>query len=130
MKLRLKGDSVRLRLGPGEVGRLLEHGSVAERTRLGPAELGYRLEASAAATAVSATFDGGTLTLTVPAAIARRWATSPDEVGIRADQDAGGGRRLAILIEKDFECLHGEDAAAASGGSDEAYPNPVAGEVR
>ena len=122
MKLRLKGDSVRLRLGPGEVERLVRTGSVAERTRFGPATLGYAVEVSTVAGGVSATFEAGTLRVTVPAAVARRWAGAADEVGIAADQDAGDGRRLTILIEKDFECLHGEDA-------DEAFPNPEAVKV-
>ena len=120
MKLRLKGDSVRLRLGPAEVHRLVEVGSVAEQTRFGPASLAYVVELSAAADVVGATFDGRTLRVSVPAVAGRRWAASAEAVEIRADQPAGDGRRLTILIEKDFECLHGEDAG------DDAFPNPAA----
>jgi len=122
MKLRLKGDSIRLRLGPGEVQRLLAAGSVVERTGfgLGLASLSYSLEVSPAARAVSAGFDAGRLRVTVPAAEARAWAASAERVAIAADQDAGDGRRLSILVEKDFECLHGQDG-------DDAFPNPERG---
>ena len=125
MKLRLNGDSIRLRLGRGEVQHLLAAGSVAGQTRFGPGSgtLRYTLEASAGASAVSASFDGGQLRVAVPADQAHRWAGSADQVGITANQDAGDGHRLTILIEKDFECLHGAV-------TQDAFPNPEASAAR
>ncbi len=119
MKLRLKGDSIRLRLGPREVRDLLAGTPVTEETRFAPGRsLAFALAAAPGAAAVTATFADGRLTVAVPADVVRRWATSAEAVEIRGDQDAGGGRRLSILVEKDFECLHGEDA-------DDAFPNPA-----
>jgi hypothetical protein len=119
MKLRLKGDSIRLRVGPGDLERLVGTGSVAEQTRFGPGRgwLGYTLEVSAAAPTVSAAFEEGQLRVTVPLAQVHRWAAAPDQASIAADQDASDGVRLSILIEKDFECLHGQDG-------EDAFPNP------
>ena len=75
-----------------------------------------------------ATFDGrGTLrVVTVPGSSRPRAGgrhLTERGVEIAADQDAGDDdRRLAILIEKDFECLHGER-------SDDAFPNPQRGDA-
>ena len=119
MKLRLKADSVRLRLGPAEVDDLARTGLVTAATHFGPAAtLAYSLAVSPDAAAVTVAFSDGHLRVTLPAAAARRWAAAADQVSVRGDQDAGDGRRLSVLIEKDFECLHGEDAA------DDAFPNP------
>jgi len=111
MKLRIRGDSIRLRLTRSEVADLVAKGVVAEHTRLpaGPG-FGYQLGADAHARAVGATFEAGVLRVAVPAAAAAAWAASED-VAIRAEVPVEGGT-LAILIEKDFPCLtvrQGED---------------------
>lgn len=107
MKLRIKGDSVRLRLGRSEVDRLADGEVVAESTTFDPAgrqRLEYRLVADPAVGAVSAAFAEGVLEVRIPEARARSWGRS-DEVGIAASQAGEGGRALRILIEKDLECL-------------------------
>ncbi len=122
MKLRLKGDSIRLRLGPREVERLVQDGSVTETVRFGggSASLRYTLMVSADARGISTTFDGGRLQVSLPTADARRWAASTEQVALTANQDLGDDQRLSILIEKDFECLHGEK-------TDDAFPRPEQG---
>ena len=56
MKLRIRGDSIRLRLTRGEVQELVSRGAVAELTRLpaGPG-FGYQLRAAAFGTATPST---------------------------------------------------------------------------
>ena len=128
MKLRIHGNSVRLRLGRSEVDRLLSAGQVREHTAFGPEpshRLTYVLEVSDDAADVRAELRGPDLTVTLPTRIARRWATT-DEVGIEAEQDVGGGvsgEVLRLVIEKDFQCLHRD------GGADEAdaFPHPATG---
>jgi len=117
--MKLRCNSSRLRVGPGDLERLVGTGSVVEQTRFGPGRgsLSYTLEVSAAAPTVSAVMEGSHVRVTVPLAQVRSWAESPDQVSIAADQDAGDGHRLSILIEKDFECRHGE-------AGDDAFPNP------
>jgi hypothetical protein len=115
MKLRIRGDSIRLRLTRGEVGDLVAKGVVVERTRL-PAGPGfcYRLRADGSARAVTATFEAGVLGVDVPKAAAEAWAAS-EEVAIRGEVPAGDGL-LTILVEKDFPCLTvraGEDDSDA-----------------
>ena len=126
MKLRIKGDSIRLRLGRSEVDRLAAGGVVAESTTFDPAgrqRFEYRLAADPAAPEVVAAFEGNRLTVRVPAGRAAAWGRS-DAIGIAVEQDLGGGRSLRILIEKDLECLDappGEsqaDAFARPGGAE------------
>ena len=115
MKLRIRGDSIRLRLTRGEVEELVAHGAVAETTRLpvGPA-FGYQLRADALGRAVTATFEAGVLGVAVPRAAAEAWAAS-EEVAIRGEVPVAGVA-LTILVEKDFPCLtvrQGEDDSDA-----------------
>ena len=119
MKLRVRGNSLRLRLGQGEVRRLAQEGLVEERTEFAPgaAALVYAIRTSDGP-GVSATFEGGQITVNIPRATARQWATS-EQVGVEGSQPAGSGS-LRILIEKDFECM---DAAAGESQAD-AFPNP------
>jgi hypothetical protein len=115
MKLRIKGDSVRLRLTRTEVRSLLEAGTVAETTRFpGGATLRSVLRTRPGATDIAAGFEAGTLTVSLPADAARRWGTS-EEVEIRATLPLEGGA-LELSIEKDFACLTtrpGEDDSDA-----------------
>jgi hypothetical protein len=120
VKLRIRGNSLRLRLRRGEVRRLADEGLVEERTEFGPGSspLVYALRADDVPR-VAATFDAGGIVVSVPRSAARRWASS-DQVGIEGSQDTGRGEALRILVEKDFECSD----AAADEGQDDAYPNP------
>lgn len=115
MKLRIRGDSIRLRLTRGEVADLVATGVVTELTRLpGGPGFRYQLRADASARAVTATFEAGVLGVAVPKAAAEAWAAS-EEVAIRGDVPAAGGT-LAIAVEKDFPCMtvrEGEDDSDA-----------------
>ena len=124
MKLRITGDGIRLRLGPAEVADLLRTGTVAAATRVAPGQtFRYALHLAAAVPVPTAEFDAaGGLHVLLPAAAARAWADSPDHVSIRADQPAGDGAMLRLLVEKDFQCMDGTDPADA-----DVFPNPQAG---
>jgi hypothetical protein len=123
MKLRIKGNSIRLRLGQSEVMRLVIDGRVEESTAFGPSieqRFGYALCVSAAEEpGISAYFGDRRMIVRVPAKVIHQWVTT-DQVSIHAIQRSGGDGELRILIEKDFECIE-----AASGESQEdAFPNP------
>ena len=107
MKLRIKGNSIRLRLGRSEVVALAESGLVEESTHfdpLGQTRLVYRLVASPQATAITASFESNTLTVEIPGDQARSWALG-GEIGLEARQALEPGESLRILIEKDLECI-------------------------
>jgi hypothetical protein len=60
----------------------------------------------------------------VPAALAVEWYTT-DRVSISGEQPLESGKSVSILVEKDFQCLHGE-----VGRDPDAYPNPLEEPVR
>lgn len=115
MKLRIRGDSVRLRLTRGDVRELLATGAVDDATRFpGGSTFRYRLTALTDCSEVGASFAGATLTVALPAGLARGWGES-EEVGIRLALPLDAGE-LGLLIEKDFPCLTarpGEDDSDA-----------------
>ena len=99
MKLRIRGDSLRLRLSRGEIGQLQAQGRVSQAIHFGPGSaIEYAIEL-AEVDAPGARFESGTLTLALPRALGLAWA-SGDEVGIEATQALPEGQ-LALLIEKD-----------------------------
>jgi hypothetical protein len=121
MKLRIKGNTLRLRLTRGEVATLGAGGRVEDALTLGTApdaRLTYAIESCGDAIEVAATMAAGTITVVLPLAEAARWAGS-ETVGIAADvpNDAGA---VHVLVEKDFACLGRDDADA------DAFPNPGA----
>lgn len=118
MKLRIRADSLRLRLTRGELERLRDEGRVAQTIHFGASELGYAIELGERE-AVAASYEASTITVTLPRAVALAWIGG-DEVGIAATQALPEGE-LALLIEKDFQCLapRGEQDA-------DAFPHPEA----
>jgi hypothetical protein len=120
MKLRIQGNSLRLRLSQSEVSQFSKTGFVEDSVQFGPgANFAYTLESSSNLPAPRASFQNGWLKIQVPAAVGAEWFTT-DRVGISADQPLESGKHLAILIEKDFQCLHGDEQR-----DPDAYPNPL-----
>ena len=122
MKLRIKGNSIRLRLGRSEVQRLANDGIVEESTVFGPSRhecFAYAICASAEVSAVSATFANRRLLIRVPSGMIHEWFTT-DQVGIHELQRTDNEEGLRILIEKDFECIDGPPGES----QEDAFPNP------
>ena len=108
MKLRIQGNSLRLRVSEADVAQLQETGRVEEALTLGPKPeqtLRYVLLASPRHQAMEASFAGSTLTVYLPQETAARW-TSSDENGLEQLIDNSTGSKLRILVEKDLDCRH------------------------
>jgi hypothetical protein len=121
MKLRIKGNSIRLRLGQSDVRRLAIEGAVEESTTFGrsPNErFGYILLASPEEPAVRASYTDRRMVIRVPRKLIDQWITT-DQVGIHATQRTGDDNELLILIEKDFECID----APPGESQEDAFPN-------
>ncbi len=100
MKLRIRGNSIRLRLTQTEVATLAEQGLVEEKTDFGHGQVFvYAVAVSSKSEAVTADFQNNRISIFIPQTIAETWANSED-VGISANQGV-----LKLLIEKDFNCL-------------------------
>lgn len=117
MKLRIRGNSLRLRLTKSEVAEISAGSAVEETVEFGgePAQqLIYALVPTRDVESPTAVFDSGRIIVYIPKAQADEWART-NQIGIEAEKTVGDdGRALRILIEKDFTCLEprtgGEDA--------------------
>jgi len=120
MKLRIQGNSLRLRLSQSEVSQFSKTGFVEDSVRFAPGtSFTYTVETSSSLPAPLASYQDHWLRIQVPSAAAKEWFTT-DQVAISADQPVEAGQPLAILIEKDFQCLHGGEAR-----DPDAFPNPL-----
>jgi hypothetical protein len=120
MKLRIQGNSLRLRLNQAEVSQFSKTGFLEDSIQFAPgASFAYALESLSSLSAPKALYANGWLRIQVPGTEANDWVRS-DRVGISGEQALESGKRLSILIEKDFQCLHGEDARDPN-----AFPNPL-----
>jgi hypothetical protein len=117
MKLRIKGNSIRLRLLQSEVKKIAEREPVRESTALNNTEIYYELRQTDT-DKFEANFFNNCLTVAVPANILQKWATS-EEVGISAELENG----LSLLIEKDFKCL----TERRPDEDFDTFPNPLEG---
>jgi len=107
MKLRINGNSLRLRLTQSEVAEFAETGKVADRIEFGGELnrfLSYAVIAESGAEKVSAKFEDGGISVIIPQTIADEWSQT-EQTGIRGEQLLPSGKTLRILIEKDFACL-------------------------
>ena len=107
MKLRIRGNSIRLRLTRNEVERIAGGEIVEENVDFGPGgkRFGYALQIGDG-DRLGAAFDGERIVVNVPRAQAAEW-TGTDLVGLEAENNG-----MLILVEKDFACLtprRGED---------------------
>ena len=119
MKLRVRGNSLRLRLTRAEVDRLRSGGRVEERVCFGPtSSLTYSIERQDVRD-TRAELEGLAVRVVAPNAVVDAWATS-EAVGFDADQRIGDGDVLRILVEKDWNCL-----TSRPGEEDvDTFPNP------
>jgi hypothetical protein len=120
MKLRIQGNSLRLRLSQSEVAQFSKTGFVEDSIQFAPgASFAYALESLSSLRSPQALYANGGLRIQVPGPDATDWVRT-DRVGISGDQPLESGKRLSILIEKDFQCLHADDER-----DPDAYPNPL-----
>lgn len=103
MKLRIKGNSIRMRLSQGEVDELASSGSVNDVINFGKTKMTYQLTLAKSGE-ILVVYAANLIIINIPQATGAKWATS-DQVGIEEDIDLGGGEILSVLIEKDFKCL-------------------------
>lgn len=122
MKIRIKGNSVRLRLGQSEVAYLGKHGTLEETTKFADAVFVYRLTHASAEDKIKATFVNGEMTVLLPTESFEKLVKT-QAVGCEGEMTINDKEVLYILVEKDFKCLDNtfEDQS-------DNYPNPLAEE--
>ncbi len=123
MKLRIRGNSIRLRLKQGEVAQVAAGESIVEETHFPGAVLACRLDVSVTDD-IEANFADGNLEISLPASKVPGWATT-DGVSLTATQNTPDSATLTLLIETDFSCLepgHGRDHEDDA----DSFPHPSA----
>jgi hypothetical protein len=120
MKIRIKGNSIRIRLTQIEVKNFADNGFIEEATEFIENKLFYALAVTTNVSELSAQMIDNKITLLVPESIAQNWTTT-DLVGIENKFDIGNDKKLFLLVEKDFVCLDNtfEDQS-------DMFPNPNA----
>ena len=117
MKLRIKGNSVRLRLSKTEVEKLAVAKYLEECTSFGSNTFSYALQIKDA-DKLSADFDGSKITVFIPEIFIKDWAVN-DVIGFNATREVSDAESLYILVEKDFKCLD-----EATEDQSDNYENP------
>jgi hypothetical protein len=115
MKLRLNGNSLRLRLTRPEVMQLCEAGTVEQSVDFGLGTvLIYRIQSRDVTDPMHAVFCNHSIIVRLPAESVATWAGA-DEVGLYVQQGP-----LKIAVEKDFRCL----TRRPDDPEPDAYPHP------
>ncbi len=105
MKLRIRGNTLRLRLSQPEVAAVEADGQTSDQIDFpGGDQLAYALVVADGIDAPSARFATGTITVSIPPATLQVWL-APTEVSIHGSEPLPEGEELKILVEKDFTCL-------------------------
>ena len=116
MKIRISGNSVRLRLSQAEVLHFVSYNLVSDECHFGNEKLTYQI-AQYSGNRIIALLEVQTISVQVPENIAANWDTDA-RVGFEARMANG----LFILIEKDFQCLKPRPNEDES----DLFPNPQA----
>jgi hypothetical protein len=120
MKLRIKGNSIRIRVSKTEVTNFEKNGELNESTFFGTNHFHYCLKRTASSETLFADYNNDCITVHVPTSLAMEW-TSTDMVGFNHKMPLGNEEHLFLLVEKDFVCLDNtfEDQS-------DNFPNPNA----
>lgn len=122
MKLRIQNNSIRLRLNRREVEVFTKAGSLEEAFEHPKGRLVYGLRSSTDVPQTEVLVGAESICIVLPAVVARDW-TDTDRVDISDEVEFGEGKRLSVLVEKEFRRLHGATNDA------DLYPNPLEGRV-
>jgi hypothetical protein len=124
MKLRIKGNSLRLRVSRSELARFQAGGRIEETihfTAAPDATLTYALESALRSSPVSVRYGSREVTVILSEDRARIWAAQ-NEVGVYTTLDMGPAGSLEVAVEKDFACLDRSEQ-----DNNDTFANPLAG---
>jgi hypothetical protein len=121
MKLRIKGNSLRVRVSRSEVARVLAGDCLEETVYFTPearAKFTYALHRETSLSRSTVQYTENRVEILIPADQANAGGTT-DQVGIAEEISLGNLGLLALLIEKDFACLDRSDEE-----NEDTFPNP------
>jgi hypothetical protein len=124
MKLRIKGNSLRLRVSRSELARFQSGERIEETihfTGAPEAKLTYSLEFALQSAPVKVRYESNQVRVILSEVQAHIWGVE-GEVGVYETLHVDSACSLDIIVEKDFACADGSDAE-----NTDAFPNPHAG---
>lgn len=104
MKLRIKGNSLRIRLNKKEVSTIAAAGYLEEETCFGTNRFVYALQRVDEGNTLRAALEENKMIMYVPALLTKDWPAN-NIVGFDAHIPVGDDKILYLLLEKDFICL-------------------------
>ena len=100
MKLRIEGNSIRLRVKKSDLEKLKKEGIVRESVAfLKGFHFYYDLKTDAKIKTIEASFSSGIIAVSLPLSMSDAWIDT-EQVGLENTSENG----LFVLIEKDFPC--------------------------
>jgi hypothetical protein len=126
MKLRIKGNSLRLRVSRSELARFLAGEQVVETIRFAAApeaKLTYALERGTQASAARVLYRAQEVTVLLSEEQVKAWAQD-EQVGVYTLVDIAPEGLLELIVEKDFACLDRSDE-----DNKDTFANPLMGSV-
>lgn len=124
MKLRIQGNSLRIRVGRSELAQFLHQGRIEDAVQFTPApeaRLAYALEVSPAdTTQTQVRYSLQEVAVILAPRQVVQWSLET-EVGVYSQVPIGAGNLLEVIVEKDFACLDRSDE-----GNKDAFANPLA----
>jgi len=122
VKLRIQNNSIRLRLNRREVADFTSGGLLEDTLEYPSGRLVYGIQSSVDAPRTEVLLDVSSIRIVLPAEVAHDW-TDTERVGVSAEIEFGEGKRLSVLVEKEFRRLHGAT------NDPDLYPNPLEGHI-
>ena len=116
MKLRIRGNQVRIRIQQKELALLHSNGVLEDKTEFPEGVLLCRVRTSDRVNRLEAHFENSCVELIVPIELVNGWYAS-DEVSL-----TGETQTLKLLLEKDFYCL--KSRSVWKEDESDAFPNP------
>ena len=104
MKLRLKGNTVRFRLSKTDISIFSENRYIQETTDFGSRIFSYGIKITESCDKIKAEYLNDGIIISIPPGISKQW-TETNQVGLSEEITMVNGKKLFILIEKDFQCL-------------------------
>jgi hypothetical protein len=120
MKIRIKGNSIRIRLTRPEVNVLCNEGQIRETTQFPTGLFSYEVMLSDTQENLSAALEENRIRFSLPEKLAENWPTN-QTVGFEEWVKLPNDTALHLLLEKDFQCLE-----VRSEDESDQYPNPKA----
>ncbi len=121
MKLRIKGNTLRLRVSRSELTSLQHGNRVEDAIQFSAApesRWSYGLQVASQSKPIEIEWKPQSLTVSISEERMKSWATET-EIGIYEAVDLGPAGSLAVVIEKDFACLDRSDE-----DSSDSFANP------